>query len=455
MNSEIFREYDIRGIADRDIPDETALLIGKAYGTIIHNNGDVCVAVGNDNRKSSPRILAKLKEGILSAGIDIIYVGEISTPLLYYAVHNLKVDGGISVTASHNPPEYNGFKIMVGKDAIFGKKIREIAQIAESKKFFVAKQKGKISEKSLDEKYLNEIASLVKIKRKLKVVIDAGNGMASELAPKLFEKLGLKPVCLFCEKDSSFPNHPPDPVVEENVKDLQKKVLETKADIGIAFDGDADRVGVVTNKGRLIFGDQLLSIFAEDVLKRKKKAKIIFEVKCSQSLPEWIEKKHGIPIMWKTGHSLIKAKMKEENAILAGEMSGHMFFAEKWYGFDDSLLAAAKMLEIASNSDKSVQEMVDELQKYFSSPEIRVECAESKKDFVVKKISEKYKKLYPKSITIDGIRIVFPEGWALVRKSNTQEKIILRFEAKTGKELERLIAQIKPEVEELILMAKN
>ncbi|MCR4334934.1 MAG: phosphomannomutase/phosphoglucomutase [archaeon] len=448
MNPEIFREYDIRGIADTELPDTDAELIGKAYGTLIHNNGGSVVVLGKDNRISGPRIFEALKKGILSTGINIIFIGEIPTPLLYYAVHKLDMDGGISVTASHNPPEFNGFKVLIGKEAIYGEKIQEIYKVAESGKFAVGE--GTIEEKFLDDIYLDEIVSNVKIVKKLKVVIDAGNAMASELAPKLLKQLGLDPICLFCEKDSSFPNHQPDPVQEKNVLDLKKKVLEEKADLGIAFDGDVDRIGVLDEKGNLIYGDKLLGVFSEDLLKRKPGSKIIFEVKCSQSLDEWIRKKGGVPIMWKTGHSLIKAKMKEENAVLAGEMSGHMFFTENWYGFDDALLAAAKILEIVSHSGKKLSEIVGQMPEYVSSPEYRVECPDNKKGIVVKAMTDKYKKLYPKSVTIDGIRIIFDYGWALVRQSNTQSKIILRFEAKTKQNLEEIKSVIMPEVEELI-----
>jgi len=448
MNPEIFREYDIRGIADTDIPNKDAELIGKAYGTLIHNNGGKTIIIGKDNRVSGPRILEALKKGILSTGINIIFIGEIPTPLLYYAVHKLDADGGISVTASHNPPEFNGFKALIGKDAIYGEKIQEIREVAEKGEF--VEGKGDFEEKDLEGNYLKEIISNAKLGKKLKVVIDAGNGMASDLAPKLLQMFGLEPICLYCEKDSSFPNHIPDPVQEKNVVDLKKKVLEEKADLGIAFDGDVDRIGVLDEKGELIYGDKLLGIFSEDLLKRKPGSKIIFEVKCSQALPEWIEEKGGKPIMWKTGHSLIKAKMKEEDALLAGEMSGHMFFTENWYGFDDALLAAVKIIEIVSNSDKKLSEIVEEMPMYVSSPEIRVDCPDDKKGVVVKAMADKYRELYPKSVTIDGIRIIFDEGWALVRQSNTQAKIILRFEAKTQEKLEELESTIRPEVEKLI-----
>lgn len=448
MNPEIFREYDIRGIAETDLKTEDMELIGKAYGTLIHNNGGKTVVVGKDNRESGPRILEALKKGILSTGINIIFIGEISTPLLYYAVHKLDADGGISVTASHNPPKFNGFKVMIGKEAIFGEKIRELGKLAESGKF--VKGEGNFEEKDLEEQYLEEIVSNTKIGKKPKIVIDAGNGMASEIAPKLMKKLGMEVTCLFCKKDSSFPNHIADPTQEKNMKDLMQKVLEEKADFGIAYDGDVDRIGVVDEKGTLIFGDQLLGVFSQDILQRIPGGKIIFEVKCSQALEEFIKDKGGHPIMWKTGHSLIKAKMKEEKAVLAGEMSGHMFFTENWYGFDDALLASAKLIEIYSKSNKELSEIIGEMPKYVSTPELRIDCPEEKKEKVVQIITEKYRKLYPKSVTIDGIRIIFENGWGLVRKSNTQPKIILRFEAKTKEELEKIESAIRSEVEKLI-----
>lgn len=448
MNQEIFREYDIRGIAETDLKTEDMELIGKAYGTLIHNNGGSTVIVGNDNRESGPRILEALKKGILSTGINITYIGEIPTPLLYYAVHKLDLDGGISVTASHNPPEFNGFKVMIGKDAIFGEKIRELGKLAEAGNF--VKGEGNYSEKSLDETYLKEIVSIVNISRKPKFVIDAGNGMASEIAPKLFEMLGLNPTCLFCEKDSRFPNHIADPTQEKNMKDLREKVLEEKAEFGIAFDGDVDRIGIVDEKGEMVFGDKLLGVFAKDVLERHPNGKVIFEVKCSQALEEWIRDNGGVPIMWKTGHSLIKAKMKEENAVLAGEMSGHMFFTENWYGFDDALLAAVRLIEILSKTEKKVSEIINEMPTYVASPELRIDCADDKKEGIVKEMTDKYKEKYPESVTIDGIRIKMENGWALVRKSNTQPKIILRFEAKNKEELDKITNLIKPEVEALI-----
>ncbi len=485
MNPEIFREYDIRGIAEKDLSDETALLIGKAYGTLIHNKfgAGAEIVVGRDNRISSPRIAKALIEGILSCGVNVVFIGEITTPMLYYAVNKLNKSGGISVTASHNPPQYNGFKVMVGKEAIFGEKIQELRKIAEKENFvagkkaaekkfeagkktfalgekkilrgraekFVASEnsaegRGTLREESIDEKYINEIASLVKVQKKLKVVVDAGNGMASEFAPRLLEKIGCEVIRLYCVKDPSFPNHIPDPVQEKNSRDLMEKAVESKADLGIGFDGDVDRIGVVDEKGTLIYGDTLLGLLAEDLLEREKHAKIIFEVKCSQGLGEWIKEKGGKPIMWKTGHSLIKAKMREEKALLAGEMSGHMFFTEKWYGFDDALLAAVKIIEIVSKQEKNLSELVARMPKYYSSPEYRVDFPEKEKFSFVEKAKKHFSAKY-KAVTIDGVRVHFGRGWALLRASNTQPKLILRFEGKTKQELESIKEKFLSEVE--------
>ncbi|MEM4256971.1 MAG: phosphomannomutase/phosphoglucomutase [Candidatus Diapherotrites archaeon] len=446
MNKEIFREYDIRGIADKELTNEVVEKIGKAYGTIIKKKGGKEIIVGNDNRTSSKRITKKLIEGIISTGVNVIKIGQSTTPQLYFAVNFLKKDGGVNVTGSHNPPEYNGFKVLVGNDAIHGKEIQELREIAEKEEF--VKGKGKIKKKSIEKTYLKEIVKRVKVKRKVKLVIDAGNGMASELAPKLFEMLGCETTKLFCEKIENYPNHIPDPSQEKNVKELQKKVVEEKAELGIAFDGDVDRIGIVDEKGNLIFGDKLLGILAKKELEKKPGAKIIMEVKCSQGLEEWIKNLGGIPIIWKTGHSLIKAKMREEKAILAGEMSGHMFFANDWYGFDDALLAAAKVIEIVSSTSKKVSELVEEQPKYFASPEYRVDFSDKEKFEFVEKAKKHFSKNY-KVIDIDGARVLFENGWALIRASNTQPKLIIRMEGKTKQDLEQITKNFVSELNKI------
>ena len=446
MNSEIFREYDIRGTAKTDLTNEVVENIGKAYGTLIHNNGGKKVAIGKDNRESSPRLFDALVKGITSIGIDVVSIGEALTPELYYAVYTLDVDGGINITGSHNPPEYNGFKILVGKTAIYGSQIQEIREIIDAKKFHKSEETGKITEQNINEKYINEIVSKTKTGRKLKIVVDAGNGMASDLGPILMKKLGCEVIELYCEKITGFPNHIPDPSQEENVIELMKKVVEEKADFGIAFDGDVDRLGVVDEKGVLIFGDQLLGILAADALKRNPKGKVIFEVKCSQGLSEWIEKNNGIPLMWKTGHSLIKAKIKEENALIAGEMSGHMYFAENWYGVDDALVAASRVVEIFSNTTKTVSEAVSEMPYYVVSPEYRVDFSDSEKFDFIKKCQDYFSENYD-TITVDGARVNFENGWALIRASNTQQKLIVRMEGTSKDALAEIKEKFLSEIE--------
>ncbi len=442
MNPEIFREYDIRGL-NEELDDDTASRIGKAYGSIVKRaakKASPTVAIGRDNRTTSPRIAKALIGGITSTGVNVTFVGETATPELYYAVHKLKLDGGINVTGSHNPPQYNGFKVLVGKDAIFGKEIQKLGKMAIAEKFTTAKKTGKVVEKNVGKAYLEDIASRVRVKRKVRVVVDAGNGMASDLGPKLLRMLGCDVVELYCEKIPGYPNHIPDPSQEKNVAELKKRVVQEKAEIGIAFDGDVDRLGVVDEKGALLYGDRLLGILAKKTLQEVPGAKIIFEVKCSQALGEYISSLGGRPIMWKTGHSLIKAKMKKEKAALAGEMSGHMFFAHGWYGFDDALLAAAKVIEIVSQSKKKVSEISAEMPSYASSPEYRIDFADSEKFAFVEKAKKYFSKKY-RVISIDGCRVVFDDGWALLRASNTQPKLIVRMEGKTAAGLEAVRAR--------------
>ncbi len=465
MNPLIFREYDIRGL-NEELDSETVSLIGKAYATIVlkavhttkkclpahkaagtkksggqgvgvvegEKNGRVLgldaaatVAVGRDNRASSPAIAKALIEGITSTGVNVVFVGEVATPELYYAVHKLDLDGGINVTGSHNPPQYNGFKVLVGKDAVFGKKIRQLGKMAMAGKFPAAKKAGRVDQKNIDKAYLEDIASRVKVERKVKVVVDAGNGMASELGPELLRMLGCEVVELYCEKIPGYPNHIPDPSQEKNVEELRKRIVAEKAELGIAFDGDVDRLGVVDEKGELLYGDRLLGILAKKALQEKPGAKVIFEVKCSQALGEYIRALGGRPIMWKTGHSLIKAKMKKEKAALGGEMSGHMFFALGWYGFDDALLAAAKVIEIVSGQGEKMSEIAAQMPSYVSSPEYRVDFPDSKKfEFVAR--AKKYFSKRHRVIGMDGCRVNFESGWALIRASNTQPKLIVRME---------------------------
>lgn len=443
LNPEIFREYDIRGVVDKDLTEEVMEFIGKAYGTLIAKKGSETVVCGHDNRESSERLQRALINGLVSAGCNVIDIGLSSSPMMYYAVHKLNAAAGMNVTGSHNPKEFNGVKITREKALpVYGEEIQKIRDIIEKGQFKLGK--GKVEKGKILQDYFKMLREKISLKKKVKVVVDCGNGTAGIIAPKIFKDWGCEVVELYCELDGSFPNHLPDPVKPEFLQDLIKKVKEEKADLGIGLDGDVDRIGVVDSEGNIIWGDTLMILFAMEILQKNPGAKILFEVKCSQALYEEIEKNGGKPIIWKTGHSLIKAKMREENALLAGEMSGHMFFADEYFGFDDAVYAAGRLLRILSESEKSIKELLENIPKYFSTPEIRLDCSDTEKERIVNEVKEYFLEKYPDSVTVDGIRIIMPNGWALVRKSNTQPKIIVRFEAKTEERLE----EIKKEVME-------
>jgi len=441
MNENIFREYDIRGIVGRDLTEETVAKLARALGTYLIQNGARRIAIGYDARESSPVFCALLEKGFHASGCDVVLIGQVPTPMLYFTVFTKEVDGGVMITGSHNPPDHNGFKVCLGKQTLFGSQIQEVKQIALAGKF--SSGTGSTSTIDVMEDYQREVLSRVNFgARKLNVVLDGGNGMGCVTAVPIYEKLGVKLTTLFPEPDSTFPNHHPDPTVAENLEDIIRSVKETKADIGIAFDGDGDRIGVVDENGRILWGDELMILLSRAVLAERKGASIIGEVKCSQSLFDDIAKHGGKPVMWKAGHSLIKAKMKETNAALAGEMSGHIFFADRWYGFDDATYAGARVLEILTKTEKPLSKLLADVPKTFSTPEIRVDCADEKKFDVVKKIAEEFSKTN-EVITIDGARIIFDHGWGLVRASNTQAILVLRFEADS----EANLAEIRKTVE--------
>ncbi len=418
MNSNIFREYDIRGIVGEHLTDETVAILGKAIGTFFNRNGAKRIAIGFDARVSSPRFCELLTRGFNETGCDAVLIGRVPTPVLYHAVFTKNVDGGVMITGSHNPPDHNGFKICLGKSTLFGSQIQEIKEIALSGEF--SSGAGIIEEIEVLADYEADILSKISLgNRKLKAVVDGGNGMGGVTGVPIYEKLGVELVKLFTEPDSNFPNHHPDPTVTENLQDCIAAVKESGADLGIAFDGDGDRIGVIDETGRIIWGDELMVLLSREILKVKPNSTIIAEVKCSQNLFDDIAKHGGNPIMWKAGHSLIKAKMKETNAALAGEMSGHIFFADRFYGFDDATYAGARVLEILSKTDKKLSELLADLPETFSTPELRVDCADEQKFEVVAKIAEEFAKTN-EVITIDGARILFENGWGLVRASNTQ-----------------------------------
>ncbi|MDQ3064057.1 MAG: phosphomannomutase/phosphoglucomutase [Acidobacteriota bacterium] len=444
MNKNIFREYDIRGIVGPDLTDETVTTVAKAIGTFFRRNGAKRIAIGFDARVSSPRFLDLLIKNFNDCGIDCMNVGRVPTPVLYFAVFTKAVDGGVMITGSHNPPDHNGFKICLGKSTLFGSQIQEIKEIAISGEF--ATGTGTTEEMEILGDYETDILSNINLgDRKLKVVVDGGNGMGGVTGVPIYEKLGCELVKLFTEPDSNFPNHHPDPTVAENLQDAIRAVKETGADLGIAFDGDGDRIGIVDETGRIIWGDELMILLSREILKENRGATIIAEVKCSQNLFDDIAQNGGKPLMWKAGHSLIKAKMKETGAVLAGEMSGHIFFADRFYGFDDATYAGARVLEILSKTDKSLSELLSDLPETFSTPELRIGCADERKFEIVRKIADEFSTTN-KVITIDGARILFANGWGLVRASNTQAILVLRFEADSEENLAKIRETVESRV---------
>jgi len=448
MDHSIFREYDIRGVVGPQLTDEVVTLIGKALGTYFVSKNAKRIAVGFDARESSPRFCQILSTELNSTGCDVVLVGMVPTPVLYHTVFTKEVDGGVMITGSHNPADHNGFKICVGKDALFGSQIQEIKNIIVSGAF--AAGNGRREAIDVMEDYIDDIVSRVKVgPRKIKAVIDGGNGMGGVTAVPVYKRLGVDVVELFTEPDSSFPNHHPDPTVEENLRDSVRAVAEHSADLSIAFDGDGDRIGVVDETGRIIWGDELMVLYARQILSEQPGATVIGEVKCSSRLFDDIVAKGGNPVMWKAGHSLIKAKMKETKAALAGEMSGHIFFADRFYGFDDATYAGARILEILSNTEKTLSELLSDLPLSFNTPELRVECPESRKFSVVDEIAEVFSKTN-EVITIDGARIIFENGWGLVRASNTQAILVLRFEADSAEALAEIRTTVESKLKEIL-----
>jgi phosphomannomutase/phosphoglucomutase len=442
LSRNIFREYDIRGVTGKDLTPEIARAIGRAYATFLSAekiSGEI--AVGRDNRPSGEPLQRELVAGLLESGVDVVDIGVVPTPLAYWAQHNLAVAGGIQITGSHNPPEFNGFKLGVDRRSIYGDDIQRIYEIAAAGQF-VSGQGTPRSEEVID-RYIDDVGARIgRISRRIKCVTDCGNGAGALVADKLFRKIGVPARILFGESDGTFPNHHPDPTVPENLEDLIAAVHEDKAELGIAFDGDADRIGVVDEDGRIIWGDQLLVIYARDVLGRTGKGQsIIFDVKCSQALPEEVEKAGGVPLMWKTGHSLIEEKMHETHAPIAGEMSGHMFFAEGWYGFDDALYGAARLLRIIADTGKSVREMMADVPRFVSTPEIRVDCPDDRK-FGIVEAARKHFAADHDVIEVDGVRVLFGDGWGLIRASNTQPVLVMRFEARTQAQLDQIRTEL-------------
>jgi phosphomannomutase/phosphoglucomutase len=448
INPGIFREYDIRGIVGQDLTPEIVETLGKGIGTYFRRHQKNEVALGRDCRLSSPSFAEALARGLLSTGCSVIDLGTIPTPLLYFTIFYKKKEAGVIITGSHNPPEYNGFKIMLGEETLYGETIRKIYAIIKSRRFAKAKP-GSLSSYDIVPEYLDYVAQNIRLQRKLKVVVDAGNGTAGVVAVPIFKRLGAEVIELYCEMDGTFPNHHPDPTLPEALSELIKTVIEKEADLGVAYDGDGDRIGVIDEQGQIIWGDQLLILFSRDILPSHPGAAVISEVKSTKLLYEEIEKLGGRPIMWKTGHSLIKKKIKEENALLAGEMSGHMFFADKYFGFDDAIYSSARVLEVLSRSEQKLSEKLSDLPKTYTTPEIRIYASEQVKFKIVDEVKKALAKKYP-IIDIDGVRAIFPKGWGLVRASNTQAVLVLRFEADTPQDLEAIRQEVKQVVEKAI-----
>jgi phosphomannomutase/phosphoglucomutase len=444
VRKEIFREYDIRGIAGKDLTQETVELLGLGIGTLMVRRGCRRITLGRDCRPSSDTFRDALMAGLTATGMSVVDIGVVPTPLLYYSILELQSEGGIMITGSHNPPEYNGFKTCIGIDSVYGDQIQSIYGLIQAQDF--ERGEGDTSTASVMESYRKYVLDRIHLARPVRVALDCGNGTGSLMAPDLVTALGCEVARLYCEMDGFFPNHHPDPTVVENLVDLQKAVKSSKLELGIAFDGDADRIGVIADDGRIIYGDLLLALYARDILKTNPGATFIAEVKCSMNLFRDIEKHGGRPIMWKTGHSLIKAKMKQEKAVLAGEMSGHMFFADRYFGYDDAIYAACRILEIVANSPVPLSRMLADIPETFVTPEIRVQCDDEKKFGVVEKVKS-YFRQRREVIDVDGARILFSKGWGLVRASNTQDVLVMRFEAETEADLESIRAEVENQVE--------
>ncbi|HEV8718522.1 MAG TPA: phosphomannomutase/phosphoglucomutase [Candidatus Binatia bacterium] len=447
MNPTIFREYDIRGIADQDFDSNFAFTLGRAYGTYARGQGKKRMAVGRDCRLTSEKYATALRHGLCASGVEVLDIGVCPTPLMYFALHHYDLDGGLQVTGSHNPPEHNGFKICLGKITIHGEEIQELRKLIEQG-IFISGQ-GKEEPTPIIPPYQEFVSrQFGRLPREIAIVVDAGNSTAGPVAPPIFRALGCHVTELFCDLDGHFPNHHPDPTIPENLTHLIAQVKASGAELGIAYDGDADRLGLVDRHGHIIWGDEMLVLFARDVLQRRPGAVVVSEVKCSQRLFDDIAQKGGTPIMWKAGHSLLKAKMRETGALLGGEMSGHMFFADRYFGYDDAIYASCRMLEILAKTGKEIPDLLADLPPSYTTPEIRVDCPDELKFRIAEKVRDHFRGQY-EIIDVDGVRVKFAQGWGLVRASNTQPILVLRFEARTAEKLAEYRALVERVVEEV------
>ena len=427
INPYIFREYDIRGKVAEDFPEHVVIKLGKAFGTFIKRAGGTEIAVSGDIRLTTPELIIQFKSGVLSTGVDVINLGILPTPVNYYSMFHLGVFGAVQITGSHNPPEFNGFKMSLNKKPVFGDDIQTLYALINNNDF--DEGEGTEARYKILNEYNNMIKDKITIEKPMKVVMDCGNAAAAINAPEVFKSLGIELKELFCEPDGTFPNHHPDPTVEENLKDLINEMRTGEYDVGLAFDGDADRVGVVDEKGEILWADQLMSIFLPEIIENGET--ILFDVKCSQALEDMINRHNGKPFMWKTGHSLIKQKMVELDCKFGGEMSGHIFFADDYYGYDDALYVAARLVQLLSRTERTLSELKAEIPVYYSTPEMRMEAENDEMKFMISNKAVEYFSQHYDCITVDGVRIKFGDGWGLVRASNTQPVIVCRFEANT------------------------
>ena len=452
INPQIYREYDIRGVVDKDLTPAIVKRLGQGFGTSMIQHGQGNLVVGRDGRLSSKSFADALTGGLLSTGCHVTDIGLCPTPVYYFSIFHLEKEGGMMVTGSHNPPEFNGFKVSVGKSTIFGEEIQNLGRLIEKGKF--SSGKGSLGREEIIQPYQDYIKKNIHLEKKMRVVIDAGNGTAGPVAGPLLKSLGCELEELYCEVDGRFPNHFPDPTLPGNLKDLIDRVRKTRADVGIGYDGDADRIGVVDDQGNILWGDQLMILFSREILKDRKGATFVAEVKCSQNLYDDIEKHGGKAIMWRTGHSLIKEKMREERAVLGGEMSGHIFFADRYFGYDDAIYASCRLIELLSKTDKKLSQLLSDVPRTFITPEIRVDCPDEIKFKVVDIAKEALRKDYP-VIDVDGARVKFEDGWGLVRASNTQPVLVLRFEALTQDRLDEIRGLVEKKVQEAVSALKG
>ncbi len=448
MNPHVFRQYDIRGVAERDFPDAFVEQLGRALGSEARAHGGRRFGLGRDCRLSSPRLAEALREGLLRCGLEIVDLGMVPTPLLYFAVHHLDLDGGVQVTGSHNPPDENGFKMMLGKDALWGEGIQRLRRRIEEEEFEEGSG-GRCTRLDILPAYTGFVRGNLEVRGEPpRFAIDAGNGAAGPAALAAMETLGLKPQALHCEPDGRFPHHHPDPTLPETLEGLRAAMRERGLTLGIAYDGDGDRLGVLDAEGRIVWGDRLLVLFARALLRDRPGATILGEVKCSQTMYDDIARHGGRPVMWKTGHSLIKAHMKELGALLAGEMSGHLFFADRYYGFDDAIYASLRLVELLAASGRGIAELLSDLPETYSTPEIRLPCSDERKFAIVDRVLAHYRATH-EVVDVDGARIRFEGGWGLVRASNTQPVLVLRFEAESPARLEAIEREVRELLETL------